>query len=183
MRRLPALLLVLPVVVVLAACSASAAPGWTYAPAASEAPAASGAASGAPSSSAPSAASVAPSVAASVAPPPSTGQGAGASGGTGTSLTVTAPMNAAASGFNPTTLTATANAAFTLVFDDQDNTVPHNLVLFNPDGSTKVAVQGDTSFFTGPAQRTYQVPALPAGAYPYKCEVHPGTMNGTLTVK
>ncbi|MEA2547637.1 MAG: hypothetical protein QOE42_235, partial [Chloroflexota bacterium] len=29
MRRLPALLLILPVAVALAACSASAAPGWT----------------------------------------------------------------------------------------------------------------------------------------------------------
>lgn len=184
MRRLPALLLILPVAVALAACSASAAPGWTYAPAVSAAPAASGSASGAPSSSAPSAAaSVTPSVAPSVAPPPSAASSAAASGGAGTTLTVTAPVNAAASGFSPTTLTAAANAAFTLVFDDQDNTVPHNLVLFNPDGSTKVAVQGDTAFFTGPAQRTYQVPALPAGAYPYKCEVHPGTMTGTLTVK
>ncbi|MBA2380654.1 MAG: hypothetical protein H0V73_00965, partial [Chloroflexi bacterium] len=62
-------------------------------------------------------------------------------------------------------------------------TGPHNLVLFQPDGTTKVDVQGDTSFFQAPGQRAYQVLALTAGAYPYKCEVHPGTMTGTLTVK
>ena len=177
MRRLPALLLILPVAVALAGCSASAAPGWTYAPAASAAPAASGAASGAPSSAAPSgAASVAPSV----APSSSAASSAAASGATGTTLTVTAPVGAAGTGFDPTTLEAPANKAFTIHFDNQDSQ-PHNVQL--KEGSSEVALGGDTAFFTGPGTRDYQVPALAAGSYTYYCVVHPGVMTGTLTVK
>jgi plastocyanin len=183
MRRLPALVLIVTIAALLAACSASATPGWTYAPAASTAPAASGGASGAPASGAPSAG---PSTAAaspsspSVTAAPSSVESAGASGAAG--LTVTARTNAATSGFDPATLETAAGTAFTLTFDNEDNTAQHNLVLFNPDGS-KVAIQGDTNPFTGPSKRTYQVPALTAGGYSYKCEVHPTTMIGTLTVK
>jgi plastocyanin len=92
-------------------------------------------------------------------------------------------MGAATAGFQQTTADGPANAAFKITFDNQDNQAPHNLAIFQPDGTTKVAIQGDTAFFTGPGQRTYDVPALPAGAYPYKCEVHPTTMMGTLTLK
>ena len=177
MRRLPALALIALVLAALAACSAGSTPGWTYAPAASATPVASGGASGAPSAGT----SGAPSAAAPSAAPSAAGSAA-ASGGTGATLTVTAKVNAATGGFEEKTLETAAGTAFTLTFDNQDNTVPHNLVLFNPDGS-KVTVQGDTAFFTGPGQRTYQVPALTAGAYPYKCEIHPTTMTGTLTAK
>ncbi|HEX2754174.1 MAG TPA: cupredoxin domain-containing protein [Candidatus Limnocylindrales bacterium] len=178
MRCLPALFLIALAIGALAACSAGAAPGWTYAPAASATPVASGAASGEPSVGP----SVAPSSASSVAPSvaPSAGESAAASGGTGATLTVTAPVGAASSGFQPTTLDATANAAFTIHFDSQDPQ-PHNVQLKGAGG--EVALGGDTAFFQGPGTRDYAVPALPAGTYTYYCMVHPGTMTGTLTAK
>ena len=96
-------------------------------------------------------------------------------------LTVTAPAGAATGGFDPTTLEAKADTAFTFVFDNQDTGVMHNAVIQNPDGSP--VSMGNTAFFPGPAKKSYAVPALKAGTYKYLCQVHPTTMTGTLTVK
>ena len=95
---------------------------------------------------------------------------------------VTAPVGASGTGFDPTKLEAKADTPLTLVFDNQDTGVPHDIILTNPDGS-KVALTGDTAIFAGPGQRTLGVPALAAGAYSFLCEVHTTTMTGTLTVK
>jgi plastocyanin/mono/diheme cytochrome c family protein len=97
-------------------------------------------------------------------------------------VTVSAPDGAATGGFQPATLEAKADTAFTLTFDNEDKTSgPHNVVIQDPAG-TAVAM-GDTAFFTGPAKRNYAVPALKAGTYTYVCQVHPSTMKGTLEVK
>lgn len=178
MRRLPLTLALVAAVAAIAACAAPAAPGWTYAPAPSVTPAPSGSAgaSGSPAASASAAAS--PSAAASSS---AAASGSPAASGGGTGLTITAPSGAAATGFDPSTLEAAANTAFTVTFDNQDAGVPHNWVLQNPDGS-KVDI-GDTTFFNGVAQKTYNVPALAAGTYSFMCEVHPQTMKGTLTAK
>jgi len=179
MSRLPlrALILLAISAFAIAACSSASAPGWTYAPApsASPVPSGSGAASGAPSS--------APSASAAATPAPSASTSVPASGGAGgTVLTVKAPDGAATSGFDPKTLEGPANAPFTVVFDNEDATTgPHNWVLKDSAG-TKVDI-GDTSFFTGPAKKEFQIPALAPGEYPFLCEVHPAAMTGTLTVK
>jgi plastocyanin/mono/diheme cytochrome c family protein len=96
-------------------------------------------------------------------------------------VTITAPTGAATAGFQPTTLEAKANTAFTLVFDNQDGTAPHNVVI--SDANNAPVAMGDTTFFTGPEKRTYAVPALKAGSYAFVCQVHPSTMKGTLEVK
>jgi plastocyanin/mono/diheme cytochrome c family protein len=115
--------------------------------------------------------------------------GAGGSAAPGASVdpnaptvTVSAPNGAATSGFDPTTLEATAGTAFTLVFDNQDTTTgPHNIVI-NDSAGTAVPI-GDTAPFSGPAKRNFAVPALTAGTYPFVCQVHAATMKGTLEVK
>ncbi|HET9519662.1 MAG TPA: cupredoxin domain-containing protein [Candidatus Limnocylindrales bacterium] len=96
-------------------------------------------------------------------------------------VTVVAPVGSASTGFDPTTLEVAADTAFTLIFDNQDTGVPHNIVIRDASG-TKVDM-GDTAIFPGPETRSYSVAALPAGEYPFICEVHPTTMTGTLTVK
>jgi mono/diheme cytochrome c family protein/plastocyanin len=96
-------------------------------------------------------------------------------------VTVAAPVGSASTGFDPTTLEVAADTAFTLIFDNQDTGVPHNIVIKDASG-TKVDM-GDTAIFPGPEERSYSVAALPAGEYPFICEVHPTTMTGTLTVK
>lgn len=96
-------------------------------------------------------------------------------------LTVAAPSGAATTGFDPKTLEIAATKAFTLTFDNQDSSAPHNVVI-KDSGGTKVSI-GDTAFFTGPKKVSYAVPGLAAGAYSFLCEVHPTTMTGTLTAK
>ena len=80
--------------------------------------------------------------------------------------------------FQQTELTAPADKPFAILFDNQDASTPHNIEIKDSTGA--VAFKGD--IFPGVAQRTYSVPALKAGTYPFQCSVHP-TMTGTLTVK
>ena len=180
MRRLSSALVLVSVVALSVACAAPATPGWTYAPAPSATPVPSSEASGSPAASAEPSATATATATAKASATPAASQTAGASGGS-TELTVVAPSGAAASGFDPTALEAPAGAAFEVKFDNQDSGVPHNWVLKNPDGS-KVDI-GDTAFFNGPAEKTYDVPALQPGEYPFLCEVHPQVMTGTLTIQ
>jgi mono/diheme cytochrome c family protein/plastocyanin len=80
--------------------------------------------------------------------------------------------------FNPTTLTAPANADFTLSFDNQDAGTPHDVQVKDATG----AVMFKTDVFAGVEKRDYTVPALAAGEYAFACSVHPN-MTGTLTAQ
>jgi mono/diheme cytochrome c family protein/plastocyanin len=91
----------------------------------------------------------------------------------GTVLTVVA-LNIA---FDVKELSAPADAAFQIDFDNQDSGIPHNVEI--KDGSGQTVFLGD--IITGLARITYQVPALAAGTYTFICTVHPN-MTGTLTV-
>jgi plastocyanin len=78
--------------------------------------------------------------------------------------------------FTTTIATAPANKAFAIDFDNQES-VPHNISIDAPDGRN--VFKGEV--FNGSAHRVYSVPALAAGTYAFKCDVHPD-MKGTLTV-
>jgi mono/diheme cytochrome c family protein/plastocyanin len=80
--------------------------------------------------------------------------------------------------FTQTSLTGPANTAFDLQFNNQDASVPHNVVIVDSTGTA--VFTGD--IFNGPATKDYSVPALAAGTYPFHCAVHPN-MTGTLTIK
>jgi plastocyanin len=150
--------------IALAACSAGAEPGWTFAPT----PTPTIAPSVAPSGSA------APSAGAS-APSGSGAPSAAPSGGTGGAV-----LTEVASGvqFQTTSLQAPANQPFQIAFDNQDASIPHDIEI--ADGSNKLLFVGDT--ITGVAQITYNVPALPAATYKFLCKWHPN-MLGELTVQ
>jgi plastocyanin len=78
--------------------------------------------------------------------------------------------------FEQSTVDVPAGSAFTLVFDNRDG-APHNVAIAKDDGFGQKVFEGE--IFSGPAQRSYSVPALTAGSYFFRCDVHPD-MKGTL---
>jgi mono/diheme cytochrome c family protein/plastocyanin len=80
--------------------------------------------------------------------------------------------------FDPTEVTAPADAPFTLRFDNQDAGIQHNVEIKDSAGTS--VFKGE--IFPGAGQRDYAVPALAAGAHPFVCTVHPN-MTGTLTAQ
>ena len=101
------------------------------------------------------------------APPPSGGAGG-----------ETLPLSAQNTTFSTDALTATADAPFTIDFNNEDVGMPHNVEIKDA-GGTQVFLG---KLITGPAKEPYAVPPLKAGAYTFVCTVHPN-MTGTLTVQ
>ena len=108
----------------------------------------------------------------------------GGDGGEGTPAPSTDPqaevvtIEALNVAFVQTEVTVPADTAFTLHFDNQDPSVPHDVVI--SDASDTEVFRTDT--FPGPEARDYSVPGLAAGSYPFICSVHPN-MTGTITAE
>lgn len=92
----------------------------------------------------------------------------------------TVPVVAKNIAFEPLVLCAPASRRFTIAFDDQDNGVPHNIQVFSDSGTTRSVFKG--ALISGDASIRYAVPALAAGVYHFRCDVHPGQMQGALIV-
>ena len=107
--------------------------------------------------------------------PPASGGPAPSPGGGG-SAGQTVELSAKGVAFSTNALQAPAGAPFTLHFDNQDPSIPHNVEIKDASGGSKF--KGD--IFPGVAAKDYQVPALAAGSYTFVCDVHPN-MTGTLT--
>jgi nitrite reductase (NO-forming) len=83
--------------------------------------------------------------------------------------------------FDTACLAAPAGKAFTIAFDNQDPAIPHNMSIYTDDSATTALFTGE--MVTGPKKVTYDVPALDAGTYFFRCDVHPTTMTGTFIVR
>ena len=80
--------------------------------------------------------------------------------------------------FQQTSVSVDAGKSFGLVFVNQDS-APHNVAIY-ADASAANAVMVGEVIQAG--QVSYTVPALAAGTYFFRCDVHPN-MTGTITAK
>jgi plastocyanin len=81
--------------------------------------------------------------------------------------------------FSASTMKLTAGQPSTITFDNQDPGTQHNIGIYQDAAYANEVFKGD--IVVGPNTVTYQVPALAAGTYYFKCDIHP-TMKGTVTV-
>jgi len=83
--------------------------------------------------------------------------------------------------FDKSALSATAGQPVSITFNNKDAGVLHNFSLYADRAYTQPIFQGDLT--TGPVITTYTFDApSTAGAYPFRCDVHPDTMTGQFTV-
>jgi plastocyanin len=81
--------------------------------------------------------------------------------------------------FSTDKLVAPADKPFQIAYDNQEG-APHNVAIYT-DSSASKKVFGEEPF-GGPKQVVYNVPALSAGTYFFRCDIHTN-MTGTLEVK
>ncbi|MEA2521408.1 MAG: hypothetical protein QOI81_1054 [Actinomycetota bacterium] len=110
--------------------------------------------------------------------PPPTGSPPSSSGGGGAA---TAEISAQGSQFSTNALTLHAGGPTSLKFTNNDAGIAHNVAIFSDSGYSTGVFTG--AFVTGPGTATYDVPALEPGTYYFRCDAHPTTMTGTITVK
>ncbi|HVL88776.1 MAG TPA: cupredoxin domain-containing protein [Actinomycetota bacterium] len=83
--------------------------------------------------------------------------------------------------FVQTRVSAPAGVEFSIVFENRESGVPHNVAIYTDDTAKTSVVVGE--LFPGPATRVMRVPALDAGTYFFRCDVHPRDMTGRLVVE
>ena len=78
--------------------------------------------------------------------------------------------------FNRTDLDVPAGRPFTLVYENQEST-QHNVAIYADQSVATALFKG--AIYGGPATHVYSVPALTAGTYYFRCDLHP-SMSGAL---
>jgi plastocyanin len=107
--------------------------------------------------------------------------GGGSTGGGGGATVQPSTVTAQGLQFDTKTLTIPANTPSSLTFDNKDAGTPHNIAIYaSASDLSNPLFRGDV--VTGPATKTYDIPALKPGTYYFHCDVHP-TMNGSVTVQ
>jgi plastocyanin len=81
--------------------------------------------------------------------------------------------------FGQTEVTVPADEAFDLVLDNQEG-IPHNVAIYTDESASTTISVGE--IFSGPAQKTQAVPAMAAGTYFFRCDVHPD-MKGSIVAE
>ncbi|MDN7013648.1 plastocyanin [Methanoculleus sp. FWC-SCC3] len=94
---------------------------------------------------------------------------------------VTMGIAAEAIAFNTSTITVPAGADVTMVFDNQDTGIPHNVAVYTDSTAAEEIFVGE--IIDGPAEVTYTftAPEEP-GTYYFRCDVHP-SMDGDFVVE
>jgi plastocyanin len=77
--------------------------------------------------------------------------------------------------FSPTRLTAPAGSRVTLVMQNQDQGVPHDIAVRVPGAPA-------STLCSGPCSVSISFTAPGPGSYQFYCPVHPSDMVGTLAV-
>jgi plastocyanin len=81
--------------------------------------------------------------------------------------------------FDQSCLAAPAGKSFTIEFTNNAS-IPHNVAIYTDQSAAKSLFVGES--FLGVETMTYDVPAIDAGTYFFRCDVHPPQMNGTFVV-
>jgi plastocyanin len=84
--------------------------------------------------------------------------------------------------FDKRTLAASPGAEVTVILDNQDAGVLHNVAFYTNNRAAQRIFVGD--LFAGPAVREerFTAPAT-AGNYFFRCDAHPDSMSGTFSVR
>jgi len=120
---------------------------------------------------------VTPTVTMNVTPTPTTNVTPSPTAAAGTTVNISADNLA----FDTDTITVPAGAEVTMVFDNQDGGIPHNVAVYDSPLRAEQIFVGDV--ITGPAEITYtfMAPEEP-GTYYFQCDIHP-SMNGDFIVE
>jgi plastocyanin len=85
--------------------------------------------------------------------------------------------------FDKDCLAAPAGEPFTILFQNNDPGVPHNVTVYADDSATTrlAGSEGVADVITGPSEVTYDADPLEGGVFYFQCDVHP-FMNGQFAV-